>query len=116
VYLKKLYLRNIKCFEDVALTFPVREGSHAGWNVILGKNGQGKSTILRSIALALLPLREAIVASEEHAGRFERRGAEEPFQVKVDLVFQETDFEQSGPMLKKHSSRAFNFSPYGLDS
>lgn len=34
------------------MTFP--EGQEAGWHVLIGDNGSGKSTIVRSVALALL--------------------------------------------------------------
>jgi energy-coupling factor transporter ATP-binding protein EcfA2 len=40
-------LRNIGAFEDLALELG------GGWNVILGNNGSGKSTILKAIALGL---------------------------------------------------------------
>ena len=57
MYLKKIQLQNIKCFEDVTLAFPVRDGNYGGWNVILGENGRGKSTLLRSVALGVLDSR-----------------------------------------------------------
>jgi energy-coupling factor transporter ATP-binding protein EcfA2 len=113
VYLKKLRLQNIKCFEDVTLEFPVRDGSYAGWNVILGENGRGKSTLLRSIALSTLPLIDAIVATEEHAGRFVRRGAGGEFQVTAGLVFHEAETELSRATPNKPYSRPLHFSPQG---
>lgn len=57
MYLKKLHLQNIKCFEDVTLEFPHRDGDYSGWNVILGENGLGKSTIIRCIAESIVVLR-----------------------------------------------------------
>jgi energy-coupling factor transporter ATP-binding protein EcfA2 len=50
VYLKKIRLQNIKCFEDVTLEFPHTDGDYSGWSVILGENGLGKSTIVRAMA------------------------------------------------------------------
>ncbi|VTS02064.1 AAA ATPase OS=Candidatus Contendobacter odensis Run_B_J11 GN=BN874_1680007 PE=4 SV=1: AAA_23 [Gemmata massiliana] len=50
MYLKKIRLQNIKCFEDVTLEFPHTDGDYSGWNVILGENGLGKSSIARAIA------------------------------------------------------------------
>lgn len=49
MYLKKLRLRNIKCFEDVTLEFPNRDGDYSGWVVLLGQNGAGKSSVLQAV-------------------------------------------------------------------
>lgn len=53
MYLKRLTLKNIKCFADATLRLP-GEGGYAGWNVLLGVNSTGKSTVLQAAALALL--------------------------------------------------------------
>jgi uncharacterized protein (TIGR02646 family) len=53
MYLKRLTLKNIKCFDDATLSLP-GEGGYAGWNVLLGVNSTGKSTVLQAAALALL--------------------------------------------------------------
>ena len=53
MYLKKIRLQNIKCFEDVTLEFPHTNGDYSGWNVILGENGLGKTAILQCIAMQL---------------------------------------------------------------
>lgn len=55
MYLKRLTLQNIKCFERCELSFsPGEDGSYAGWHVLLGMNGTGKSTLLQAMALAML--------------------------------------------------------------
>jgi len=56
VYLKKLRLQNIKCFEDVTLEFPHTDGDYSGWNVILGENATGKSTLVQGIADLVMAL------------------------------------------------------------
>ena len=53
MYLKKIRLQNIKCFEDVTLELPHTDGDYSGWNVVLGENGFGKSAILQCIAMQL---------------------------------------------------------------
>ncbi|HYH65133.1 MAG TPA: AAA family ATPase [Urbifossiella sp.] len=63
MYLKKLRLQNIRCFEDVGIEFPHSGGNYGGWNVILGPNGFGKSTILGAIAECAL---ESIAHSWTH--------------------------------------------------
>lgn len=55
MYLKSLTLENVKCFGKSTLSFPHdEEGGYAGWNVLLGVNGTGKSTLLQAMALAML--------------------------------------------------------------
>jgi hypothetical protein len=110
VYLNKLEFKNIKCFEDISLTFPVRNGSYAGWNVIVGENGKGKSTILRCIALGTLPRREATVATEADTGRFARHGGIGRSQVKVGLVLHDAELQHSGTMRNKPYFRTVGFS------
>ncbi len=56
MYLKSVRLSNIRSIDD--LTWEVPE-ARAGWNVIIGDNGAGKSTFLRAIALALVGPSEA---------------------------------------------------------
>ena len=45
--LSRVILTNIGAFEDLDLTLA------SGWNVVLGNNGCGKSTVLRAVALGL---------------------------------------------------------------
>ena len=54
MHLSSFSVRNIKCFEEASLTFPGNSGNHAGWHVLLGINGTGKSTLLQAMALAML--------------------------------------------------------------
>jgi hypothetical protein len=56
MYLKSVKLSNIRAIDDLTWEVPV---PRAGWNVILGDNGAGKSTFLRAIALALVGPSEA---------------------------------------------------------
>ncbi|MCC6552683.1 MAG: AAA family ATPase [Polyangiaceae bacterium] len=55
MYLKQFRFAGIKCFDDVTLDFPIDEsGSFAGWNVLLGANATGKSTLLQAMGIALV--------------------------------------------------------------
>jgi predicted ATP-binding protein involved in virulence len=101
VYLKKIRLQNIKCFEDVELEFPRRDGDYGGWNVILGENGRGKSTILRSIALGALNPFAAYFALEQQEGRFLRQGAGKA-HIDVDLLFHSVELKQQAGTLGKY--------------
>lgn len=57
VYLQQLTLSNVRGFrtgaEAPTLNFRRPDGSYEGWTVVAGRNGSGKSTFLRAIALAL---------------------------------------------------------------
>lgn len=53
MFLRRLRLQNIRSITDVTLDFARDERSNRKWTFLLGKNGTGKSTVLRSIALLL---------------------------------------------------------------
>ncbi len=53
MFLKSLELENVRCFEHLFVDFDLPGGSNRKWSVILGENGTGKSTLLRSLALVL---------------------------------------------------------------
>lgn len=50
MYIQKAEITNIKSIEHFEIEFP----NPAGWHVLIGDNGSGKSTIVRAIALALV--------------------------------------------------------------
>lgn len=50
MYLKKVHIQNIKSIKDFEMEFE----EPAGWHVLIGDNGAGKSTIVKSIALGLI--------------------------------------------------------------
>ena len=54
MYIKSLHLRNIKGFSELDFDFERPDGSFAGWTVIVGDNGAGKSTVLKEIARYVL--------------------------------------------------------------
>lgn len=52
MYVTKLEIKNIKCFDELSIDFH-SAGDATNWVLILGDNGLGKTTILRSIAMSL---------------------------------------------------------------
>ena len=52
MYLKKIRLRNIKCFKDLELDFSEGE-SVRRWTTLFGKNALGKSTLLQAMGAVL---------------------------------------------------------------
>jgi predicted ATP-binding protein involved in virulence len=55
MYIEKATIKNIKSIRHLEITF----AKPAGWHVIIGDNGSGKSSILKAIALALIGANEA---------------------------------------------------------
>jgi hypothetical protein len=67
-WLKRVRLENVGPFEELELELD------AGWNVLLGDNGVGKSSILRAISLAMCgtdaqPYAERLIRSGQAGGR-----------------------------------------------
>jgi AAA domain, putative AbiEii toxin, Type IV TA system/AAA domain len=56
MYLRSVKIDNIRSISHFEMEFP----QAAGWHVLIGDNGAGKSTIIRSIALALVGPEEAL--------------------------------------------------------
>lgn len=54
MYLRRVVIENVKCFGRAELDLMRADGQVKRWNVILGENGTGKSTLLQAIAMALM--------------------------------------------------------------
>ena len=55
MYIQKAEIKNIRSIIDFEIEFK----NPAGWHVLIGDNGSGKSTIIRSLALALVETEQA---------------------------------------------------------
>ena len=80
MYISRVRLENIRGFSgprNVDLTLTRPDGTHAGWTVIAGRNGSGKTSLLRAMAISvstsfaaptLMPdLRDWITAGQSEA-------------------------------------------------
>jgi len=56
MYIREFSIKNVRSFTGFCWKLN-KDDPHAGWHVLLGDNGAGKSTILKSCALALLGAR-----------------------------------------------------------
>ncbi len=73
MYITRLKLENIRCFEELEIDFE-KLGSSI---LILGDNGDGKSTILKCLAMGLCDESSAAALFRELPGEFVRRQPEE---------------------------------------
>jgi energy-coupling factor transporter ATP-binding protein EcfA2 len=63
MYLRSVEIRNVRSIRK--LQWECAEKEAAGWHVILGDNGAGKSTFLRALALALVGPGEALATRQD---------------------------------------------------
>ena len=73
----KMRLENIKCFEEIEISFEGRKGDPRNWVLFVGDNGQGKTTVLRSLALGLCDEAGVDALRADLYGEFLRRGESE---------------------------------------
>ena len=80
MYIQKAEIKNIRSIVDFEIEFK----NPAGWHVLIGDNGAGKSTIIRSMALALVGQEQARglrLDSDEWINKHSERG-----QINLALV------------------------------
>ncbi len=51
MYLQKIHINNIRSIKNFRMSF--KPGAYAGWHVVIGDNGTGKSSLVRAVALCL---------------------------------------------------------------
>jgi energy-coupling factor transporter ATP-binding protein EcfA2 len=71
LYVVRLVLTNIRCFEHLEVTFH-KPGESI---VLIGDNGDGKSTVLRSLAMGICDLSSASALFRELHGEYVRAGS-----------------------------------------
>ncbi|MEO1082721.1 MAG: AAA family ATPase, partial [Acidobacteriota bacterium] len=79
--IEKVVVRDFRSIESLTLHMAPGDAERAGWTVLLGENGTGKSTVLHGIALALAGHKYREQLQDERgldASAFVRRSAAEP--------------------------------------
>ncbi len=74
MYLRRFSIRNVRSIASFEMEFP--HAPAAGWHVVLGSNGAGKSSVVRSFALLMMGEKEAY-ASRQDVSRWVRGDQEE---------------------------------------
>lgn len=82
LYVTKLELQNIRCFRNLVIEFT--DPGHCA--LLVGDNGDGKSTVLRSLAMGLCDQSSAAALLRELPGEFVRRKCDGDSYVQVDLA------------------------------
>jgi len=84
MYIKKIVLKNIRCFEHLEFDLSSK-GDVQKWGVILGDNGVGKTTLIRSIAMGLCDKTGATGLLQDTYGDWVRWD-EKKATIKIDLL------------------------------
>ncbi len=74
MYIRRLTIKNVRSIENFDLRLKKEET--VGWHVVLGANGSGKSSVVRSLALVLAGPKEAVALRQSWA-TWQRNGAAE---------------------------------------
>jgi hypothetical protein len=83
MFVGKVTLRNVRGFEELDFDLQRPNGKCAGWTVITGDNGSGKSALLKAIALGLAG-RDVARSLQPSMHRWIRQGAS-PYQGSIQL-------------------------------
>ena len=84
MYITKITLKDIRCFEDVKVDLSSSKGAKM-WLVIVGNNGVGKTSMLRSIAMGLCDLTGAASLLQYSYGDWIRKG-EKKCSIEIELI------------------------------
>jgi energy-coupling factor transporter ATP-binding protein EcfA2 len=87
MYLKKVHIQNIKSIQDFEMEFE----EPAGWHVLIGDNGAGKSTIVQAISLGFLGNLDARALGKPWS-YFLNRTASEGY-VELDVIPSKEDWD-----------------------
>ena len=104
MYIDSVSLRDVKCFKDIKLKFQTAgqtQDRQSNWNVILGDNGDGKTTLLQAIAVCLM---DAATAQKLLDPNDWVRHGQGTAQLTAKLMQEEDDKQQPGRPVKERKS------------
>ena len=83
MHVRRLTIENIRSIRKFDLDLRLDE-TPAGWHVLLGANGSGKSTVVRALALALMGHENALATRQDWSRWRAADGAEGRVRVRLD--------------------------------
>ena len=83
MHVRRLRIENIRSIRKFDLDLR-RDETPAGWHVLLGANGSGKSTVVRALALALMGHENALATRQDWSRWRAADGAEGRVRVRLD--------------------------------
>ncbi len=86
----KIVIDGIRCFDHISFDLSPDQTT-LKWNLILGDNGVGKTTVLRSIAMSLMDSTSASALLSELYGEWIRGTAKEPRNGTIYVEFDKKD-------------------------
>ena len=101
MYIKRVSLKNLKGLRSLDFSFERSDGQYAGWTVVTGDNGAGKTALLRALALAIVGPDVARALQPSLAGWI-RRG-EARAEIAAEMIPQEIDRFAGGGRRYKES-------------
>jgi predicted ATP-binding protein involved in virulence len=97
MYIRKIEIENVRGFEKVELDLDRGGGTFAGWTVIAGRNGTGKSTLLRALALSVIGPMASAQLYGSFTGWVKRKAAFAEVRTQLDYAASDR-FVDSGGM------------------
>lgn len=95
MYISKISLKNIRGFKSLEFDLDRGGGEFAGWTVFTGSNGSGKSSLLKAIAIALIPP-NAMRSLQPNLEFFPRKNAGD-YHKQINLAFSRTNADDERP-------------------
>ena len=83
MHVRRLTIENVRSIRKFDLDLR-RDEAPAGWHVLLGANGSGKSTVVRALALALMGRENALATRQDWSRWRAADGAEGRVRVRLD--------------------------------
>jgi hypothetical protein len=88
MYIREIQIENIRGFgggaQGVSLDLTRPDGSLAGWTVIAGQNGTGKTTLLRAMALSVIGPTASTVLQGSFAGWIRKDAKDAKARVRIE--------------------------------
>jgi predicted ATP-binding protein involved in virulence len=105
MYIESLQIQNIRAIENFEMNFQ----NSPGWHVLIGDNGSGKSTIIRSIALALIGPEQALGLRADWADWIKKGSTQGKIELKISSTAPYDKITGSGRARKSLISNTISF-------